>query len=144
MGWEAEGEALFADNSGKPLRVRLIQKEGSKVFDPAYLFDKGSEISWVPSGDKLTAASPGLKFASYSEKYFDQDVTVLEMVGDIAKLDDISYIESQISDAGTKSDGEMCKQMLSNAKFPGSSNGTGVFQTLVGLKIREVYERVSK
>jgi phosphoribulokinase len=66
------------------------------------------------------------------------------MVGDIAKLDDISYIESQISDAGTKSDGGMCKQMLSNAKFPGSSNGTGVFQTLVGLKIREVYERVSK
>merc|ERR1719478_2065926 len=44
--WEAEGEALFADNSGKPLRVRLIQKEGSKVFDPAYLFDKGSQINW--------------------------------------------------------------------------------------------------
>merc|ERR1719454_799457 len=142
--WEAEGEALFADNSGKPLRVRLIQKEGSKVFDPAYLFDKGSEISWVPSGDKLTAASPGLKFASYSEKYFDQDVTVLEMVGEIAKLDDISYIESQISDGATKYAGEMAEQMLNNAKFPGSSNGTGVFQTLVGLKIREVYERVSK
>merc|ERR1711981_689799 len=97
---EAEGEALFADNSGKPLRVRLIEK--------------GSQINWVPSGDKLTAASPGLKFASYSEKYFDQDVTVLEMVGDLAKLDDVSYIESQISDADTKSDGEMCKQMLSN------------------------------
>jgi phosphoribulokinase len=34
--------------------------------------------------------------------------------------------------------------MLKNATFPGSNNGTGLFQTIVGLKIREVYEKVVK
>jgi phosphoribulokinase len=32
--------------------------------------------------------------------------------------------------------------MLKNASFPGSTNGTGLFQTIVGLKCREVYERI--
>jgi len=141
--WEASDE-ISLDNGDKPLRVRLIQKQGNKLFDPAFLFDKGSSITWVPNGDKLTAASPGLQFCSYSEKYFDQDVSVLEMVGDVAKLDDVTYIESQMTDASTKYDGEMAEQMLKHASFPGSSNGTGLFQTVVGLKIREVYERLTE
>merc|ERR1711937_880305 len=139
--WEPSDE-INVDASEKPLRVRLIQKNGSKLFDPAFLCDKGSKIEWVPDGSKMSAAAPGLKFCSYSEKYFDQDVTVMEMVGDIGKLDDVKVIESAMSDAGTKSDGEMTEQMLKNASFPGSMNGTGLFQTLVGLKIREVSERV--
>ena len=35
-------------------------------------------------------------------------------------------------------------QMLKNASFPGSNNGTGLFQTIVGLKVREVYERITQ
>ena len=31
--------------------------------------------TWVPDGSKMSAAAPGLKFCSYGEKYFDQDVT---------------------------------------------------------------------
>lgn len=65
------------------------------------------------------------------------------MEGDLAKLDDVSYVETQISSASTKYDGEMTDQMLKHATFPGSSNGTGLFQTIVGLKIREVYERIT-
>jgi phosphoribulokinase len=34
------------------------------------------------------------------------------------------------------------QQMLKNSSFPGSTNGTGLFQTLVGLKVREAYERI--
>merc|ERR1711904_575077 len=143
MGWETKEGEIRTDTGDKPIRVRLIQKEGNKLFDPAFLFDKGATVEWVPDGNKLTAASPGLKFCSYSEKYFDQDVTVLEMVGDLAKLDDVSYIESKMTNCSTKSDGEMTEQMLKHASFPGSMNGTGLFQTLVGLKIREVYERCS-
>ena len=33
--------------------------------------------------------------------------------------------------------------MLKYADYPGSSNGTGLFQTLVGLKIRELYEQMT-
>ncbi len=38
--------------------------------------------------------------------------------------------------------GEITQQMLKNASFPGSNNGTGLFQTIVGLKVRDVYERI--
>lgn len=33
--------------------------------------------------------------------------------------------------------------MLKNSSFPGSKNGSGLFQTIAGLKIREVYERMT-
>ena len=50
---------LVPDNEGKYLRVRMIQKEGKKLFDPVYLFDEGSTISWIPCGRKLTCSFPG-------------------------------------------------------------------------------------
>jgi phosphoribulokinase len=50
---------LVPDQEGKYLRVRLIQKEGKKLFDPCYLFDEGSTISWIPCGRKLTCSFPG-------------------------------------------------------------------------------------
>lgn len=50
---------LVPDDKGQYLRVRLIQKEGSKMFDPVYLFDEGSTISWIPCGRKLTCSFPG-------------------------------------------------------------------------------------
>ncbi len=40
--------------------------------------------------------------------------------------------------------GEITQQMLKNSAFPGSNNGTGLFQTIVGLKVREAYERIVK
>jgi hypothetical protein len=50
---------LVPDTEGKYLRVRMIQKEGKKMFDPTYLFDEGSTISWIPCGRKLTCSFPG-------------------------------------------------------------------------------------
>jgi phosphoribulokinase len=32
--------------------------------------------------------------------------------------------------------------MLRHADVPGSNNGTGLFQTIVGLKIRDLYEQI--
>uniref|UniRef100_A0A0A9G6G8 Pco092382 n=1 Tax=Arundo donax TaxID=35708 RepID=A0A0A9G6G8_ARUDO len=32
--------------------------------------------------------------------------------------------------------------MHKHAGFPGSNNGTGLFQTIVGLKIRDLYEQI--
>jgi phosphoribulokinase len=34
--------------------------------------------------------------------------------------------------------------MMKNTSFPGSNNGTGLFQTIVGLKVREVYEKITE
>ena len=55
------------EKEGKVLRVRFIQKEGVKFFDPVYLFDEGSTISWIPCGRKLTCSFPGIKCASGPE-----------------------------------------------------------------------------
>ena len=132
------------DDEGKTLRVRLIQKEGSKLFDPTYLFDEGSTVSWIPCGRKLTCSFPGIKFFYGPDTYYGEDVSVLEMDGQFDKLEELIYVESHLSNASTKFYGEITQQMLKNSTFPGSTNGTGLFQTIVGLKIREVYERITE
>ncbi|CAD7695664.1 unnamed protein product [Ostreobium quekettii] len=132
------------DQEKKILRVRLIQKEGNKNFDPLYLFDEGSTISWIPCGRKLTCSFPGIKFFYGPDTYFDEEVSVLEMDGQFDKLEELIYVESHLSSTSAKFYGEITQQMLKNSGFPGSTNGTGLFQTIVGLKIREVYERISQ
>lgn len=62
------------DNEGNVLRVKLIMKEGVKNFNPVYLFDEGSTISWVPCGRKLTCSYPGIKFAYGPDTYFGNEV----------------------------------------------------------------------
>jgi len=132
------------DNEGKVLRVRLIQKEGKELFDPAFLFDEGSTISWIPCGRKLTCSFPGIKFFYGPDTYYGENVSVLEMDGAFDKLEELIYVESHLSNTSAKFYGEITQQMLKLSDFPGSTNGTGLFQTLVGLKIREVYERVTE
>ena len=63
------------DTERKVLRVRLIMKEsGVKNFQPIYIFDEGSTISWVPCGRKLTCSYPGIKFFCGPEAYFENEV----------------------------------------------------------------------
>ena len=69
-------------------------------------------------------------------------VSVLEMDGQFDKLEELIYVESHLSNTSAKFYGEITQQMLKNSTFPGSKNGTGLFQTMVGLKIREVYEKL--
>ena len=132
------------DNEGKVLRVRMIQKEGNKLFDPCYLFDEGSTVSWIPCGRKLTCSFPGIKFFYGPDTYYGEDVSVLEMDGAFDKLEELIYVESHLCNTSAKFYGEITQQMLKLGSFPGSTNGTGLFQTICGLKIREVYERISQ
>merc|ERR1711920_97996 len=131
------------DNEGKILRVRMIQKEGVEHFDPCYLYDEGSTISWIPCGRKLTCSYPGIKFFYGPDTYYGEEVSVLEMDGQFDKLEELIYVESHLSNTSTKFYGEITQQMLKHASFPGSNNGTGFFQTLVGLKVRDLYEQVA-
>ncbi|KAK1262479.1 hypothetical protein QJS04_geneDACA008890 [Acorus gramineus] len=130
------------DDEGKVLRVRLIMKEGVKYFSPVYLFDEGSTISWIPCGRKLTCSYPGIKFFYGPDAYYSNEVSLLEMDGMFDRLDELIYVESHLSNLSTKFYGEVTQQMLKHADFPGSNNGTGFFQTIVGLKIRDLYEQI--
>lgn len=116
------------EKEGKVLRVRMIQVEGNPLFDPVYLFDEGSTISWVPCGRKLTCSYPGLKMYYGPDTWYGKEVSVLEMDGQFDKLEELIYVESHLSNTSAKFYGEVTQQMLKNSSFPGSNNGTGLFQ----------------
>ncbi|CAL5030260.1 unnamed protein product [Urochloa decumbens] len=130
------------EEEGKVLRVRLIMKEGVRHFAPVYLFDEGSTITWIPCGRKLSCSYPGIKFAYGFGAYYGHEVSVLEMDGQFDKLDELIYVETHLSNMSSRFYGEVTQQMLTHAGFPGSSNGTGLFQTILGLKIRDLYEQI--
>lgn len=132
-----QGEAAKESNL---LRVRLVQKEGVKDFNPVYLFDEGSTIDWRPCGRKLTCAYPGLKMYYGPDSYMGNEVSVLEVDGQFDNLNEMIYIESHLSNTSTKYDGEMTELLLKHRDYPGSNNGSGLFQVLVGLKMRSTYE----
>jgi len=130
---------LIDDPSGKFLKVKLIQRK-DMCIDPAYFFDEGSKVEWVPNPKKLTTNPPGVKIASYDDDWYGTPVSVIEMDGKIENIDELVYVESQLCNAGTKFYGELTEQMVANKDAPGSDNGTGLFQTICSFKIREAYE----
>lgn len=125
----------------KTLRVRCIQKEGVSDFNPCYLFDQGSTISWTPAADKLSSPAPGITLAYGPEQYYGKDCQVVEMDGSFDNLQELVYVESALSDTKTKFYGELTQAMLSLADAPGSNNGTGLMQTLAAFAIRDIYEK---
>lgn len=134
---------LIEDKEGKYLRVRLIQKEGVEHFQPVFLFDEGSTIDWRPCGRKLTCAYPGIKLYYGPDAYYGHEVSILEVDGFFDNLEEMIYIESHLSNTSTKFYGEMTELMLKHPDFPGSNDGTGLFQVLVGLKMRETFEQLT-
>ena len=133
---------LIEDKESKLLRVRLVQKDGVKFFDPAYLFDEGSTIHWRPCGRKLTCTFPGIKMYYGPDNFMGNEVSILEVDGKFDNLEELVYVESHLSNTGTKYYGEMTELLLKHKDYPGTDNGTGLFQVLVGLKMREVYEQL--
>lgn len=123
------------------LRVRMVQKKGVEDFDPVYIFDEGSGIEWTPCGKKLSCSFPGIKFASNLEENGRDVMQVIEMDGTFDNLQELMYVESALSDTGTKYIGEMTQAILALATAPGSNNGTGLMQSLAAFKIREIYEK---
>jgi phosphoribulokinase len=126
------------------LRVRLVQREGvAGLPEPSYLFDEGSTIDWRPCGRKLTCSYPGIKMFYGPDDYYGHEVSVLEIDGQLENLEEVKYIETHLSKISTRFEGEMTKLLLQHKEYPGSNNGTGLFQVLVGLKMREAYERLT-
>jgi Uridine kinase len=125
----------------KTLKVRNIQKIGVSDFNPAYLFDEGSQITWVPPAEKLSSPAPGIKMASGPEEYFGKSVQVVEMDGSFDNLQELVYVESALKNTNTKFYGELTQAMLKLADAPGSNNGTGLMQTLAAFAIRNIYEK---
>ncbi|MCG8364134.1 MAG: phosphoribulokinase [Pseudanabaenales cyanobacterium] len=132
------------DKERKVLRVQLIQREGVEGFETAYLFDEGSTIDWIPCGRKLTCSYPGIRMHYGPDAYFGNEVSILEVDGQFDRLEELIYVESHLSNTSTKYYGEMTELLLKHREYPGSTNGTGLFQVIVGLKMRATYERLTQ
>ncbi|MEM9449391.1 MAG: phosphoribulokinase [Cyanobacteria bacterium P01_E01_bin.6] len=130
------------DTERKVLRVRLIQKDEVEGFEPVYLFDEGSTIDWIPCGRKLTCSYPGIRMFYGPDSFYGHSVSILEVDGQFDRLDEMIYLENHLSNTSTKHYGEMTELLLKHKDYPGTNNGTGLFQVLVGLKMRETYERL--
>jgi len=136
-------QLIKEDKERKVLRVRMLQREDTEGLSPVYLFDEGSTIQWTPCGRKLTCSYPGMQMFYGSDVYYGRYVSVLEVDGQFDKLEEVSYIESHLSNTYTKYVGEMTHLLLQHREYPGSNNGTGLFQVLTGLRMRATYERLT-
>ena len=132
------------DKERKVLRVQMIQRDGIEGYEPVYLFDEGSTIDWVPCGRKLTCSYPGIKMHYGPDAYYGHSVSTLEVDGQFDKLEEVIYIEQHLSKTSAKYNGEVTELLLQHREYPGSNNGTGLFQVLTGLKMRATYERLTK
>merc|ERR1711879_626790 len=93
----------------------------------------------------LTGSEPGATLKMYDDDWFGNDVTVVEMDGEI----DMDNIEAQLKEIESKVEGLNCKEgeltdaMVKLKASPGSQNGTGLLQTIIAMKVREVYEKLT-
>ncbi len=136
-------ELIKGDTERKVLRVQMIQRDEVEGFEPTYLFDEGSTIDWIPCGRKLTCSYPGIKMHYGPDTYYGHNVSVLEVDGQFDKLEEVIYIEQHLSKTSARYTGELTELLLQHREYPGSNNGTGLFQVLTGLKMRATYERLT-
>jgi len=117
------------------LKVKLIQKKGGAF--PMITLKKDLE---------LKGSKPGATLKMYDDDWFGSAVTVVEMDGEIDMdnmEEQLKEIESNIEGLSAKSATELTDAMVKLKSSPGSQNGTGMLQTVIAMKVREVYEKLT-
>jgi len=115
------------------LKVKLIQKKGSKF--PAITLKQDLT---------LMGSTPGATLSMYDDDWFGSPATVIEMDGEI-DMDNmeaqLKEIDDNIEGLGAKN-GELTRAMTKLKDSPGSQNGTGLLQTVIAMKVSEVYKKL--
>merc|ERR1712151_699781 len=95
----------------------------------------------------LTGSKPGATLKMYDDDWFGNPVTVVEMDGEI-DMDNmeaqLKEIEESIEGLNGKSATELTEAMTKLKSSPGSANGTGLLQTVIAMKVREIYEKLTR
>lgn len=126
---------------GKHLKVKLIQR-ADKGWEPTYICDRDATVSVTPSSAKVAVGPTcGVKLGSYADTFYGNQVATVEMDGKLENINDYAYIEKFFAKTGAKTNGELASELVKvGPNSPGSLDGTGLFQTLTALKLREFYE----
>lgn len=135
--------SISKEEVGKHLKVKLIQRIGKDGYEPTYVLDKASTVKVVPTEVKV-GETVGVEVASYKQQYYNREVSVVELDGKLTDINDYTKIEPLFSATAAKTPGELSSELIKvGANSPGSMDGTGLFQTLIALKLREYYESVT-
>lgn len=134
---------ISKEKVGTHLKVKMIQRTGMDAFKPAYLVDPDADVKVVPRHVKHDP-SVGVALASYMDKYYGRDVVVSEMDGKLADIHDFRIIEKFLRDTSVRTPDEVSAELIKvGPNSPGSLDGTGLFQTITALKLRDYYETVA-
>ena len=130
---------------GKHLKVKMIQRIGKPGFTPCFILDKEATIKVFPTACQVKSSpTGGVILSSCKELFYNREVAVLEMDGKLGDIKDFINIEKMISETGEKTPGEVTSLLMKvGTQSPGALDGTGLFQTLTALKIREFYESIT-
>ena len=127
---------------GKHLKVKMIQRIGKPGLTPAYILDKEGTTKVSPTVKH--GPTCGVSMASYKDKFYNREVAVIEMDGKLEDIKDFVHVDKLISETAAKVPGELSSEIIKvGANSPGALDGTGLFQTLTALKLREYYESVT-
>merc|ERR1711897_70485 len=117
------------------LKVKLIQKK-----------DGAFPMITLKKDMTLTGSEPGATLKMYDDDWFGNAVTVVEMDGEI-DMDNmeaqLKEIEENMEGLAGKSATELTEAMTKLKSSPGSQNGTGLLQTVIAMKVREIYEKLT-
>jgi phosphoribulokinase len=124
----------------KIVKARLVQQDGVVNYEPAFLFDSAiSDLCWRP---KFANSDPNITFCYGQTEYFGKHATFLSIDGEFPPRD-AHNLEEKLRNTSEKHYGELASLLLKRTEFPGSNDGTGFFQVLIGLKMRQIYEKLA-
>merc|ERR1719230_1777323 len=124
---------------GKHLKVKMIQRKDKKNYKCAV------GPSGVNKPSVKSAPDCEVTLGYGDEKFYDKDCEVITMDGKLADINDFKEIEKLLKNTAAKSSTELSDELIKvGAGSPGSLDGTGLFQTLTSLKLREYYETIMK
>ena len=137
--------SISKEEVGKHLKVKMVQRTGMQGLKPTYIVDPEATVTVEPSPKQVkTGPTCGVKLASYKEHFYGREVAVAEMDGKLEDINDYVNVEKFLAETSARSPGELASELIKvGANSPGSLDGTGLFQTLTALKLREFYESIA-
>jgi phosphoribulokinase len=134
---------ISKEKIGKHLKVKLVQQGAKPGLKPAYILDPSATVTVKPTATQVKTES-GVALASYRQEYYGKEAAVLEMDGKLDDINDYRNIEKFLSNTAAATADELSSELIKvGPNSPGSLDGTGLFQTLTALKLREYNEFVT-
>lgn len=136
---------ISKEEVGKHLKVKMIQRVGKAGLNPTFLVDSAAKVAITPDASQVkTGPTCGVALASYKQDYYGRQVQVAEMDGKLTDINDYVNVEKFLTETSARSKGELSSELIKvGPNSPGSLDGTGLFQTITALKLREFYEAVA-